>query len=48
MENKELSNNTQPSFKYIYGISFKGALQTYYFGSEDETLKVGDKVVVQE
>lgn len=46
MENKELSNNTQPSFKYIYGISFKGALQTYYFGSEDETLKVGDKVVV--
>ena len=50
MNNNEL-NNTQEKdvkvYKYIYGISFKKALQTYYFGSDDETLKVHDKVVVE-
>ena len=34
-------------YPYVYGISFKKALQTYFFGSEDNTLKVHDKVVVE-
>ena len=35
------------SYPFVYGISFKKALQTYFFGSEDDTLKVHDKVVVE-
>lgn len=38
---------TAPTYKYLYGINFKKALQTYYFGYDDETLKVNDKVVVE-
>ena len=34
-------------YPYVYGISFKKALQTYFFGSDDNTLKVHDKVVVE-
>ena len=49
--NNEQLNNTQEKetkvYKYIYGVSFKKALQTYYFGSDDETLKIHDKVVVE-
>lgn len=50
MNNNELNNTQEKNvkvYKYIYGISFKKALQTYYFGSDDETLKVHDKVVVE-
>ena len=41
--NNENNNN---EYTYIYGISFKKALQTYFFGS-NETFKVNDKVVVE-
>ena len=34
-------------YPYVYGISFKKALQTYFFGSDDNTLQVNDKVVVE-
>ena len=34
-------------YSYVYGISFKKALQTYFFGSDDNTLNVHDKVVVE-
>ena len=34
-------------YPYVYGISFKKALQTYFFGSDDNTLQVHDKVVVE-
>ena len=34
-------------YTYVYGISFKKALQTYFFGSDDNTLQVHDKVVVE-
>lgn len=34
-------------YKYIYGVSFKKALQTYYFGSNDASFKNNNKVVVE-
>ena len=34
-------------YPYVYGIRFKKALQTYFFGSDDNTLQVHDKVVVE-
>lgn len=39
------ANNEQ--YKYFYGVSFKKAFQTYFFGFNDDSLKVGDKVVVE-
>ena len=53
MNNEQLENNEKvekvenKSYPFVYGISFKKALQTYFFGSEDDTLKVHDKVVVE-
>ena len=44
---EEKGENKQQTFKYIYGISFKKAFQTYYFGSDDDRLFVGDNVVVE-
>ena len=41
--NNENNNN---EYTYIYGISFKKALQTYFFGS-NEIFKTSDKVVVE-
>lgn len=38
--------NTNIEYSFIYGISFKKALQTYYFGS-NENYKIGDMVVVE-
>ena len=35
------------TYKYVYGISFKKALQTYFFGYDDPTLKSNEKVVVE-
>ncbi len=35
------------NYQYIYGVSFKKALQTYYFGSNDGSFKINDKVVVE-
>jgi len=43
-EVKEVSNK---KFAFIYGVAFRKAFQTYYFGSDDDTLKVGDNVVVE-
>ena len=45
VKNEEKSE--EKTFKYIYGVSFKKALQTYFFGSNDETINVYDKVVVE-
>lgn len=41
------TDTTDISFQYVYGVSFKKALQTYFFGSNDDTLKVKDYVVVE-
>jgi len=34
-------------YSYVVGVSFKKALQVYYFGTNDATLKIGDHVVVE-
>ena len=50
MNNKELTPQETietKTYKYIYGVSFKKALQTYFFGSDEENLKVHEKVVVE-
>ena len=47
MENEQLKPVENKSYPFVYGISFKKALQTYFFGSEDDTLNVHDKVVVE-
>ena len=53
MNNEQLEKNEKvekvenKSYPFVYGISFKKALQTYFFGSDDDTLKVHDKVVVE-
>lgn len=47
MNNEQLNKVENKSYPFVYGISFKKALQTYFFGSEDDTLKVHDKVVVE-
>lgn len=41
------TNGEVPSYSYVYGVSFKKALQTYFFGSNDPSLKVKDYVVVE-
>ena len=41
---KEIKENIE--YSYIYGISFKKTLQTYFFGS-NEDFKIHDKVVVE-
>lgn len=45
--NKVEEKEEKKTFKYVYGISFKKALQTYFFGSDDDSLKVHDKVIVE-
>ena len=37
-------NKTYP---FVYGIGFKKAFQNYYFGSDSDQYKVGDKIVVE-
>ena len=44
---EETKKKETKSYPFVYGISFKKALQTYFFGSEDKTLKVHDMVVVE-
>lgn len=50
-ENVENINNTNNNddkiFPYVVGISFKNALQTYFFGCESTDFKIGDKIVVE-
>ena len=38
-------NNNQ--FQYFVSVKFKNASRPYYFGTNDETLKLNDKVVVE-
>ena len=47
MNNEQTNKVENKSYPFVYGISFKKALQTYFFGSDDDTLKVHDKVVVE-
>ena len=47
MNNEQTNKVENKSYPFVYGISFKKALQTYFFGSEDDTLNVHDKVVVE-
>ena len=47
MNNEQLNKVENKSYPFVYGISFKKALQTYFFGSDDGTLNVHDKVVVE-
>ena len=35
------------TYKYFIGVSFAGASKAYYFGTDDDTLVIGDKVVVE-
>lgn len=41
-EQKEMNN-----YQYFAGVSFTGTGKAYFFGTNDETLKLGDKVVVE-
>ena len=34
------------TYQYVYGIAFKKALQTYFFGYDDPSLTLNTKVVV--
>ena len=47
MNDEQLNKVENKSYPFVYGISFKKALQTYFFGSEDDSIKVHDKVVVE-
>lgn len=51
MDNEQLNKveetKDKHSFAFVYGISFKKALQTYFFGYDDNSLVVHDKVVVE-
>ena len=43
----ENTKNEMLEYQYVVGVSFKKALQVYYFGTNDTTLKVKDIVVVE-
>lgn len=43
----ENTKNETLEYQYVVGVSFKKALQVYYFGTNDTTLKVKDIVVVE-
>ncbi|MCI5744660.1 MAG: stage 0 sporulation protein [Erysipelotrichaceae bacterium] len=45
LEKQEIKQEEQ--YKYVYGVGFKNALQTYFFGSNDDSFKLNDKVVVE-
>lgn len=51
MDNEQINNanteETVKTYKYVYGVSFKKALQTYFFGSDDDSLKINTQVVVE-
>lgn len=50
MNNEELEVTQEQesyNFKYVYGVTFKKALQTYFFGYGDDSLNINDKVVVE-
>ena len=43
MENKEKT----PSYRYIVSVKFANSKKAYNFGTNDETIVYGDKVVVE-
>ena len=46
--NEETTNDIEvKDYKYIYGVSFKNVLLTYYFGSDTNKYEKDDKVVVE-
>ncbi len=46
--NEEISQQEQPiEFKYCVSVKFKGSKKAYTFGCNDQSLKYGDKVVVE-
>ncbi len=51
MDNEQINNanteETVKTYKYVYGVSFKKALQTYFFGSDDDSLKINTPIVVE-
>lgn len=40
------TENEVKTYQYVYGVSFKKALQTYFFGYNNDSLNINDKVVV--
>ena len=40
------TENEAKTYQYVYGVSFKKALQTYFFGYDNDSLNINDKVVV--
>ena len=40
-------NGSEKKYNFVYGVSFKKALQTYFFGFDEENLNIHDKVVVE-
>lgn len=40
------TENEVKTYQYVYGVSFKKALQTYFFGYDNDSLNINDKVVV--
>ena len=49
MNNENLNQNKQnetKTYQYVYGVSFKKALQTYFFGYDNDSININDKVVV--
>lgn len=40
-------NDAMKKYKYFVGIAFAGTSKSYYFGTDDGDLKIGDKVVVE-
>ena len=43
----EQENLKEQGFKYVVSIKFSSSKKAYNFGTNDETLKYGDKVVVE-
>jgi len=40
-------NDAMKKYKFFVGIAFAGTSKSYYFGTDDGELKIGDKVVVE-
>jgi len=40
------TENEVKTYQYVYGVSFKKVLQTYFFGYDNDSLNINDKVVV--
>ena len=40
------TENEAKTYQYVYRVSFKKALQTYFFGYDNDSLNINDKVVV--